>query len=351
MTKYNRKLADKFFNNQCSSAEAEQVLRWLDTPEGKEYLGEKMDANLNSFNDDSEADDILKDLYHEFKKLNPYHNFGLILHEIEQIEKKERIQRQKDYLGPILKIAASVLVAAMATLLVYTSGIFSEQEEVLAETVLSTEAEQQREVTLHDGTVVYLNENSTVTLSHGYMKENRNVRLTGEAFFDVVHNPELPFIIHTDYSEVEVLGTSFNMKSYSESDLVEVAVIEGSVSFKDSREEGAGSVILEKGDYAYLDLIQGSIETENFGVENYLAWQNRELVFEELSMDRVCVQLHRLYDVTSEFELESVRQRMLTATIPHEDFENILSVIGSSLYLEYTFDTSSGSVLWQGNRE
>src|SRR5690625_7866922 len=280
MTEYNRKLADKFFNNQCSAIEAEQVLRWLDTPEGKEYLGEKMDADLNSFRDDSETDDDLEEHFPGFKKLNPERQFGLILYEIEQIERKDRIQRHKDYLGPILKIAASVLVAAMASLLVYTSGILSEQEEVLAETVLSTEAEQQREVTLHDGTVVYLNENSAVTLSSGYMKENRNVHLTGEAFFDVAHKPELPFIIHTDYSEVEVLGTSFNMKSYSESDLVEVAVIEGSVSFKDSREEGAGRVILEKGDYAYLDLIQGSIETENFGVENYLAWKNRELVFE-----------------------------------------------------------------------
>src|SRR5690625_290962 len=351
MTEYNRKLADKFFNNQCSAAEAEQVLKWLDTPEGKEYLVEKMDADLNSFKDDTEADDDLEEHFPGFKKLNPEQHFGLILHEIEEIDRKGRLQRHKDHLGPILKIAASILVAAMTSLLVYTSGNLSEQEEVLAETVLSTDSEQQREVTLHDGTVVYLNENSAVTLSSGYMKENRNVHLTGEAFFDVAHNPELPFIIHTDYSEVEVLGTSFNMKSHVGSNLIEVAVIEGVVSFKDRREEGADRVILERGNYAYLDLVHGNIVTENFGVENYLAWKNKELVFREQSMDRVCVQLHRLYDVTCEFELESVRRRMLTANIPHEDLGNILSVIGSSLYLEYTFDTDSGSVLWQGNGE
>src|SRR5690625_914128 len=259
MSEYNRKLADKFFNNQCSSAEADQVLKWLDTPEGKKYLSEKMDDDLTSYKGDSETDEDPEALFQGFKKLNPERHFNLILQNIEQLEKKSRIQRHKDYLGLILKIAASILVAAMASLLVYTSGVFSEQGELFAETVLSTEADQQREVTLHDGTVVYLNENSTVTLSDGYLHTDRNVRLEGEAFFDVAHNAELPFIIQTNYSEVEVLGTSFNVKSHPESGLIEVAVVDGSVSFKDSREGQAGHVVLKKGEYAYLDLVQGGI--------------------------------------------------------------------------------------------
>src|SRR5690625_7376011 len=134
MTEYNRKLADKFFNNQCSAIEAEQVLRWLDTPEGKEYLGEKMDADLNSFRDDSETDDDLEEHFPGFKKMNPERQFVLILYEIEQIERKDRIQRHKDNLCPILKIAASVLVDAMSSLMVYSSEILSEKYVIISDT-------------------------------------------------------------------------------------------------------------------------------------------------------------------------------------------------------------------------
>src|SRR5699024_6039350 len=104
-----------------------------------------------------------------------------------------------------------------------------------------------------------------------------------------------PFIIHTDYSEVEVLGTSFNVKLDRVSELVEVAVLEGRVSFKDSREGKTQQVILQQGEYAYLDLERSQIKTENFGVENYLAWKNNEFRFEQLTIEYVCVQLSRFY--------------------------------------------------------
>lgn len=86
-------------------------------------------------------------------------------------------------------------------------------------------------------------------------------------------------------TENGIRSTNNICKSHVGSNLIEVAVIEGVVSFKDRREEGADHVILEKGNYAYLDLVHGNIETENFGVENYLAWKNKELVFREQSMD------------------------------------------------------------------
>ncbi len=344
MSDYYRKLADKFFNNQCSSKEAEKVLKWLDSPEGREYLSEKMDDDLTSFDEDPEAGENEAELPPGIKKLDPERHFSGILSNIEQLERAGYRQRKRDLFAPLLKIAAGLLVVAAASVFVYTSGPFEGQEEQVSETVLTTTADQQREVTLGDGTVVHLNEQSTVTVSAGYLQENREVHLEGEAYFEVAYNEELPFIIRTNDSEVEVLGTSFNVKADNGTGRIEVAVLEGRVSFRDSREIETEKVILQKGDYAYLDVASRQITTENFGVENYLAWKNREFVFEELSMDRVCIQLSRFYEVTCEFEEDTIENRRLTATFPNDDLENTLSVIASSLHLEV--ETDGSRVLW-----
>lgn len=338
MSDYYRKLADKFFNNQCSSKEAEKVLEWLDSPEGQDYLSEKIDDDLDSFDENSEADENETEHLPNIKKLNPERHYNRILSAIEQLERS--VKRKRDTFAPLLKIAASLLVVAAASVFVYTSGSFEYLEEQISETVLTTTADQQREVTLGDGTIIHLNQHSAVTISEKYMQEKREIFLEGEAYFEVAHHADLPFIIRTAYSEVEVLGTSFNVKSNTEAGQIEVAVLEGSVSFRESRESEATQVILQKGEYGFLDIASRQITTENFGVENYLAWKNREFVFNELSLDQVCIQLNRFYDVTCEFEEEAFENRRLTANFPNDDLENTLSVIAFSLHLDYESDGS-----------
>lgn len=338
MDQYYRKIAEKYFRNECTPHEAKQVLKWLDTPGGKEYLHKKMKADFISL--DAEHEISAQGL----KQIDPERHFNEILSSIHHLESNEASQSRRDYVAPLLKVAAGFLILALASLFVYTSGSLSVPEEQAADIVLTTDDHQQREITLNDGTVVYLNKNSSLVISEVYATDKREVYLEGEAYFEVAHNAELPFIIQTDYSEVEVLGTSFNVKSGSE--LVEVAVLEGRVAFKDSREGKDDQVILQKGEYAYLDLERNQIKTENFGVENYLAWKNRELHFDQLTMENVCVQIDRFYDVSCDFENETIKERKLTANVPNDDFENILSVIASSLYLEYGYDDTNGQIHW-----
>jgi transmembrane sensor len=349
MSDYYRKLADKFFNNQCSTGEAEKVLEWLDSPEGLEYLSEKMDGDLASYDEDAETDEHEEDSFPRLKKLDPERHFSGIWSAIAQLERTGQRQRKRDFFAPLLKIAAGILVVAAASVFVYTSDFDTSQEEQVSETVLATTAEQQRDVTLKDGTIIHMNQHSSVTLSDGYMERKREVFLEGEAYFDVAHQADVPFIIRTDYSVVEVLGTSFNVKSNPEAGLVEVAVLEGSVSFSDSRAGEVEQVILQKGEYGYLDVDSRQITTESFGVENYLAWKSREFIFDELFLDRVCVQLSRFYEVACAFEDESLKNRRLTANFPNDDLENTLSVIAYSLHLEY--ETDGSRVLWRNTGE
>ena len=94
-------------------------------------------------------------------------------------------------------------------------------------------------LTLPDGTMVWLNAGSRLSYGKNYNTATREVNLTGEAFFDVAHNTQKPFLIHTARIDVQVLGTSFNVKSYPTDRTTEATLIRGSieVSIKDRPSE------------------------------------------------------------------------------------------------------------------
>lgn len=346
MNEQKRFLADKFFNNQCSSEEAEEVLEWLDTLEGEKYLNEKMDSDLSSANENIKEITGLDSL--KSTKLNEEQTFRNILRKIAQFEAPAL--RRRTYLNPLLKVAAVLLVIATSSLFLHTHEIDkseSETERVIPD-VFMTVSGEQRELTLRDGTIIHMNEHSRVSIPENYMQQNREILLEGEAYFEVAHNRDLPFIINTNDSEIEVLGTSFNVRSTPKKRLVEVTVVEGKVSFRGSREIDTERVILQKGDYGYLDTSSQKIKMEHFGAQNYLAWKSGEFIFDGLSLDRVCIQLYRFYEVTCRFNDKTIKERKLTANFPKDDLNNTLSVIALSLNLPYK--TNEKEVLWLNNR-
>jgi ferric-dicitrate binding protein FerR (iron transport regulator) len=104
--------------------------------------------------------------------------------------------------------------------------------------VYETAMGEVEEVSLPDGSLVVLNEGSTLQLSRAFVKgKKRSVVLQGEAFFDIQSRPEDPFTISTPQTEVEVLGTAFSLRAYPQEDSTVVAVNEGLVRFADQKEE------------------------------------------------------------------------------------------------------------------
>src|SRR5690625_4259255 len=131
-----KKLADKFFINQCNSQEAKKVLEWLDTPEGQQYLSEKMDDDITSYGEeeDTETDRPEAELSPQLGKMNPERHYNEIWSAITKRGRNR--QKKRDLLAPFLKIAAGLLVIAAASVFVYTSGPIEHQEEPISETVL-----------------------------------------------------------------------------------------------------------------------------------------------------------------------------------------------------------------------
>jgi len=341
MKNIDKELLERFFNDDCTVEETEQVLKWFDTPEGEKFLEESLNSDAGQFADET------RDLGSDY----PEPDSDQLLNAIHLIIRKQecRNKRKRHIIYPVFKAAAVVLVILTASYF-YQFAYQSPETEIVEAVPIhyTTSDDEQRDITLGDGSTIRLNNNSEVWISGDYMSGAREIELQGEAFFEVMHDPEKPFIVYANESAVEVLGTSFNVKSYRTGDNIQVAVTEGRVSFRSNAPAGDQTVILDGGQYGFLDLSNNEISVEDFAIENYLAWMNGRLVFEDLSLDKVCLQLNRLYQINCSFENDALTGLKLTATFSGDSLERTLSVISLSLDIRYRLD--NGEVAWIDER-
>jgi len=137
---------------------------------------------------------------------------------------KPKIATRRKYVW--MSIAAAVFVG-MVLGIVYQKTAFSDQKFSSKEMV--TGKGSKSKVTLTDGTVVTLNADTKITYDKSFGNETREITLVGEAFFDVKHDADRPFIIHTGKADVKVLGTAFNVRNYPNDNVFETSLIRGKV--------------------------------------------------------------------------------------------------------------------------
>lgn len=334
------KIVDKFFTNQATPDETRRVLVWFETAEGKKYLQKRLNVDFDLMD------------YQELKELVPELDSELLYSAIHQsIIKKNNVfsLRRRDWIGYSIKAAAAVLVIIIASLFSVLQEQYDAEQKIAEQQpiIFETQGEENRNITLADGTEINLNENSKIIVPPDYLKGPREITLSGEAYFDVEHNSDQPFIIHANESDVEVLGTSFNVKSLSEQTNIQVAVVEGRVAFKNvntTPENEALSVTLSKGQYGYMDIQKRTISVDDLPVENYIAWKSGQFVFEDLTLQQVCTQLNRLYEIECSYANEEIQNLLLTASFSNESMDKTLEVIALSLDIEY--ENNEESVYW-----
>jgi transmembrane sensor len=176
------------------------------------------------------------------------------------------------------------------------------------------------EVKLEDGTVVRLKKNSSISYPKHFGKETRNVYLKGEAFFKVKRNPNAPFIVHTGDLVTEVLGTSFNVKSYDNSKAIEVSVTSGRVSVYEMSEKTSdrkNGVILTPNQKVIFD--KSSKKITPGIVENPVMLTPTvaeiDFVFEEAPLQQVFQKLKDMYGIEIIIENQDLNQCVLTADL------------------------------------
>jgi len=165
-------------------------------------------------------------------------------------------------------------------------------KEVIYNTI-STPKGGQYQLELPDGSLVWLNASSSIHFPTSFIENERRVDVTGEAYFEVAKNPAKPFIVGVNNSEVQVLGTHFNINSYNDEDDMKTTLLEGSVKFVN----GANTNILKPGQQSQLTR-NGEIKVvSDVDVDKVVAWKNGLFDFENAGIETVMRQLSRWYDV------------------------------------------------------
>lgn len=177
---------------------------------------------------------------------------------------------------------------------------------------------------LADGTEVELNHGSKITYPGQFSSKERRVKLQGDAFFNVVADPEKPFIIETKDITIQVLGTSFYVNAPLDAPVVEVVVKTGRVAMISP----LGDVLeLSAGQKGIYNRNQGRLQRMPNTDPNYISWKTRRIEFEDTDLRQVAFTLSKTYQVKVELKNPELANCRLTATFSHQSLDEILTVI------------------------
>lgn len=243
-----------------------------------------------------------------------------------------------------LRIAAVILVSVFTGIFVqYTLTTTQDKEHVsdfyLMQT-LETEKGEKARVTFSDGSMVVLNSASSVRFPQEFRGAKREVYLEGEAYFKVAHDPDHPFIVYTQDVGVQVLGTEFNVQGWSEDSKVEVAVREGKVAVGSSGESMTGQqeVILTEGQYTSVEKGESPSQPQPVNVTNHLLWTRGGLHFDNVPFSKVVRDIERRFNVQVTGVPDELDDVPYTGTFQYADLDEVLSVIGAAMEIEYQRD-------------
>jgi ferric-dicitrate binding protein FerR (iron transport regulator) len=234
--------------------------------------------------------------------------------------------------------------------------------------IISTKNGSKSKIELPDGTQVWLNVGSRIKYDENYGKENRELTLTGEAYFDVARDASKPFILHTGKMDVKVLGTVFNVKAYPGDATTEAALIKGSieVSFPGRPQE---KMILKPSDKISIvnketniaedtvrlrranskerpAIVVSSVQYEPVSsaiIET--SWVNNKLIFRRKTFEELARDIERWFNVTVEIQDSSILSKKFTGTFSNESITDALYALSLSYPFHYRVDRNTNTVI------
>ncbi|MBW8245135.1 FecR domain-containing protein [Muricauda oceani] len=228
--------------------------------------------------------------------------------------------------------ACVMIMAALAYTLLSPNEQFEEKSSQII--LASTSIGENKTITLSDGTKVTLNANTTFSYPEKFSEESRDVSLQGEAFFDVAHNPEKPFIVATENGmNIQVLGTVFNVKSYPEDQNVETTLVSGKV--KVVEEHNQKTVVLAPSQRATYVKDADKLIVDNVQTKKFTAWREGKLIYDETPIRQVISDLKRKYKVDISVESPGIMDYKYTGEFDNLGIEQILDLFEVSSPILY----------------
>jgi len=240
-----------------------------------------------------------------------------------------------------LQRAAAVLFIPLITILIFQYWGGKEQE--MAQMVeVKTNPGMTTSLTLPDGTVVFLNSESSLTYPSHFDEDTRNVTLQGEAYFEVAKNPEKKFIVSTSHhSQIEVLGTHFNVEAYANDDMVTATLVEGKIGFIFEQDNISRKVLIKPGQRLVFDSKDSKVQLYTTSGESEIAWKDGKIIFKNTPLDEALRILEKRYDVEFVVTNKRLKEYSFTGTFTNQRLERILEYFQLSSQINWRYLRSS----------
>ena len=234
--------------------------------------------------------------------------------------------------------AAAVALLCLISFASYRTGT-EQVKKQFAEMVVEAPLGSKTRLYLPDGTLVWLNAGSTITYSQGFGVEERKLKLSGEGYFEVTRNKQLPFEITTKELQLRVLGTKFNFRNYPEDEEVSVSLLEGKVSLRNYLKNDA-LCYLEPDQKAILNKKNGKLMVSASEARYTAEWTNGFLFFDEELLPDIIKELERSYNVKIYIEDESLKTFRFYGNFVRKEqtIQEILEMLASTGKLEYRIE-------------
>jgi transmembrane sensor len=304
----------KCFRNQATSEELAELNVWLD---------EDME-NLNT----------LEEVYNVFSLssvspsvLTPDAQKAWLMVDRE-VSKKKNFSLLRRYVAAAAAVLVFVLMAAVTVHSYLQSKLSSNQF-----TEIVTQAGQKTSVRLPDGSTVWMNSSSSLKYAVNFNSDSREVIMTGEAFFQVKKDQSRTFRVISGTLNVEVHGTSFNVKNYSDENDQKITVADGVVGLVRNSLE---LTRLKKGEQATFDKGSEKLVVTNENPDQITAWRNNELIFRNTSVEDVIRSLETWYGVNITIDNRMLAGHNYSFKVKTESLREVLNMMAVMTPLAYT---------------
>lgn len=299
---------------------------------------------LNAISSEKEINEILdwiEDSEANYKKYTEIKNLWAhtVFFNFEQgknnLPKIINVKRRKTLLPSIMKYAAILIMGFSLTFLTYYLYTTSNKELVYNKVIVPLG--ESAEIILADNTHVWLNSGAILEYPSQFSRKNRDVKLIGEAYFEVNRNEEKPFHVITSYLTVEVLGTSFNVDAFERSRLVNVTLVEGKVELE--KHSGEHLAMLLPGENAVYDVSLNTLNIAKVNTTFYTSWKDGIMIFKDEKLADIAEKLERWYSVDIIFDDPSVKEIKFTgAILKNKPIDQILEILKYTSGINYSME-------------
>ena len=319
--KIDKQLLEKYYNKSCTPKEKKVIEEWF--------------VNVHNV---KEVEQLTKQFWEDSSSTGKEKEFlNNLLFKIHNKIIIEKQQKEKRSISLITGISAAITIGIIFLTIGLWVGtrINTNTKEMYSKLYAPYGSRVRFE--LPDGSKVWLNSGSTLKYPIRFAGKSRKIFLNGEAYFDVKHNPDKPFIVNTKNIRVTALGTSFNVHAYSNANINDVTLVKGAVVVDKKAQNNTykKELVMKPGQHISLNTQTGRLTSSNKDTEKYTAWKDGILMFRNDPLSRVINEMELYYNVNIEVSDPALYKYHFHATFEDETLFETLRLLKISSGINY----------------